>query len=156
MQRVTVIFPFARSAMPVLQTLITGASACLISRHRAMVPQRKQPGGLVVPIRVSRSHRAAKESLVTDFAAARVKSLLTFRAKEASGLRHETAAGEGDRDERAFSVGTPGKIGRAQVLLEAASPGIIERRDIRSEPAFAAGERRPVVRKIGKVHADHQ
>jgi hypothetical protein len=156
MLRVTVIFAFARSAMPVLHTLVRGASACLISPHGAMVPRRKQPGGLVVPIWVSRSHHATKESSVTDFAAARVKSLLTFRAKEASGLRDQTAAGEGDRDERAGSVRTAGKIGRAQVLLEAASPGIIERRDIRSEPAFAAAERRPVVRKIGKIHADHQ
>jgi hypothetical protein len=76
--------------------------------------------------------------------------------QQASGLRDETAAGEGDRDERAFSVGTSGEIGRAQVTLEAGPPGAVERRDIGSEPAFAAGERRPLIGKIGEVHADHQ
>src|ERR1700760_1792628 len=41
MLRVTVIFAFARSAMPVLHTLVRGASACLISPQDAMAPGRK-------------------------------------------------------------------------------------------------------------------
>src|SRR5690242_12940923 len=49
MLRVTVIFPFARSAMPALQTLMEGAAACLISAQRAMAPTQKRFRGLVVP-----------------------------------------------------------------------------------------------------------
>ena len=78
---VTVIFPFPRSAMPVPQTLVRGATACLISTQGATGPRRKRLNCLVVPIWLGREHRATGDSLVGDFAAVRVKSLLTFRAK---------------------------------------------------------------------------
>jgi hypothetical protein len=76
--------------------------------------------------------------------------------KQASGFWDETAAGKGDRDKRAFSVGATGKVGCAQVMLEVASPAIVKGRDIGSEPAFATRERRPIIGKIGEIHADHQ
>src|SRR5207248_8062190 len=107
---------------------------------------QKRLSRLVVPIWVGRRRHATRESPV----------VIIWRVKQASGLRDETTAGEGDRDERAFSIGAAGEVGRAEVMLEAASPGIVEGRHIGSEPAFAAGERRPVIGKIGEVHADHQ
>jgi len=55
----TVIFAFARSAMPVLHTLVRGASACLIS------PATRN-GSLVVPIWVGRWQSATIDSLFAN------------------------------------------------------------------------------------------
>ena len=156
MLRVSVIFAFARSAMPVLQTLLGGASACLISAQGAMALRRKRLNCLVVPIWVGREHRATRDSPVGDFALARVKFPLTRNAEQTLGRRDEAATGEGDRGERAFSVGATGKVGCAQAMLKAVAPGGVEACDIGSKPAFAAGKRRPVIGKIGEFHPYHQ
>src|SRR4029077_7930875 len=61
--RVTVIFPFARSAMPVLHTLVEGAAACPISVQRATTATRKQFDGLVVPLAVGPVRHTAESPI---------------------------------------------------------------------------------------------
>jgi hypothetical protein len=93
-----------------------------------MAARGKRLSGPVVPIWVGRERRGTRESQVDDFAAARVNLSLKSRTNQVSGVGDQTAAEEGDRDERAFSIGAAGKVGRAEVTLEAASPGIVLRR----------------------------
>src|SRR6266480_269064 len=63
MLRVTVIFRLARSAMPVLQTLMEGAEACLICAQRAMAPTQKRFRGLVVPLPLGRARHTPESPI---------------------------------------------------------------------------------------------
>jgi hypothetical protein len=74
-----------------------------------MAARGKRLNGPVVPIWVGRERRGTRESQVGDFAAARVNLSLKSRTNQASGVGDQTAAEEGDRDERAFSIGAAGK-----------------------------------------------
>jgi hypothetical protein len=97
--RVGVIFAFARSAMPVLQTLVRVRQLASSPRKVQWRPSQKRLSGPVVPIWVGRERRPARESQVGDFAGARVKLSLKSGTNQASGLRDQTAAGEGNCDE---------------------------------------------------------
>src|ERR1700745_4121213 len=99
MLRVTVIFPFARSAMPALQTLMEGAAACLISAQRAMAPTQKRVRGLVVPPLGRARHTA--ESLIEPPLRRQGKTGLNGAHREelqarpgGSGLGYDAAAGD--------------------------------------------------------------
>src|ERR1700748_2815081 len=84
MLRVTVIFAFARSAMPVLHTLVRGVRQLASSICEAQWRRdRKRGSGFVVPIWVGRRCRATRGSAIGNFAAARVKLPLTSRRKQA-------------------------------------------------------------------------
>src|SRR5882757_6762721 len=84
---VSVIVAFARSAMPVLQTLVRVRQLASSPRKVQWRPSQKRLSSPVVPIWVGREHRPTRDSQVGDFAGARLKLSLKSGTNQASVLR---------------------------------------------------------------------